>query len=626
MEGRLGAGGMGQVFLGWSPGGRRVAVKLIRPEHVGDARFRARFAREVEAARRVGGFHTAQVVDADPEADPPWLVTAFIAGSSLRQMVRESGSLDPKEVWALGAGLAEGLTAIHGCGLVHRDLKPDNVIMAKDGPRIIDFGIARDANASGLTSNGAVVGTFAFMSPEQVRADRAGPASDVFSLGCVLTYAATGRSPFDAGTIPAIVHRIINDPPRLDGMTGDLADLVRACLAKAPGDRPSVADVLARLTNPGMVRPPVTPTAPPHEATVHVRQPTLGVTRHEAGPAQPVAGAARPIRRRTLLLGAAAVAGTAAAVAVPAVAFWPESDGPRPGNVELMAFSRDGRMLAVVGGDGADTMWLCDVAAKKRTVTHLKVNGEVSALAFSPDGRTLARAEGTTIQLWDVATGHATGTLTGNATSVRVMAFSPDGRTLAGAEDTTVRFWDVATGRVTVSYSGSKDTVEALTFSPDGGTLAAGNFNAKSVRLVDTRTTQEKGVLDEANMILALAYSPDGKSLAIGGQGTRLWDLNVGSRSITLSDAADQVTAVAFSPDGKTLASADLKPAQNGNSGARTSDGVRLWDVASRQAITTLSRATGPVAFSPDGKTLATGGGRNLLLWDTATRAVVKWI
>lgn len=247
LEGRLGAGGMGQVYLGRSPGGRHVAVKVIRPEHARNPQFRRRFAREVEAARAVGGFHTAQVIAADPDATSPWLATAYIPGRSLHEVVTTDGPLAPDALRALGAGLAEGLAAIHGCGLVHRDLKPGNVIMAADGPRIIDFGIARSADASALTSLGVVIGTFAFMSPEQVRADQAGPASDVFSLGAVLGFAATGRGPFDAETIPAIVHRIISEPPRLGNLSGPLRDTIEACLAKDPDDRPAIADVLATL-------------------------------------------------------------------------------------------------------------------------------------------------------------------------------------------------------------------------------------------------------------------------------------------------------------------------------------------------------------------------------------------
>src|ERR1700722_14210211 len=171
LVGRLGAGGMGQVFLGVSPSGRRVAVKLIHPVHAGAEHFRERFAREIDAARRVGGFHTAPVVDADPYADQPWMVTAYIAGPSLQAVVVGDGPLPPADVSRLGAALTEGLAAIHRSGLVHRDLKPANIIMADDGPRIIDFGIAQAVGATSLTTPGTVIGTYSFMSPEQIRAD-----------------------------------------------------------------------------------------------------------------------------------------------------------------------------------------------------------------------------------------------------------------------------------------------------------------------------------------------------------------------------------------------------------------------------------------------------------------------
>jgi Protein kinase domain len=250
--GRLGAGGMGQVFLGRSPGGRPVAVKLIRPEHARSGQFRSRFTREVEAAKRVSGFHTAPVVDAEPHADPPWMVTAYIPGPSLHDAVTGHGPLTIEVVRTLGAGLAEGLAAIHACGLAHRDLKPGNVILAPDGPRIIDFGLARTLDASAMTDTGAVLGTYAYMSPEQVRGQPASAASDVFSLGCVLTFAATGRSPFDAGSIPTIVHRITSNQPDLRQMPEGhgLRGLISACLTKDSAGRPSLGDILTQLSGP----------------------------------------------------------------------------------------------------------------------------------------------------------------------------------------------------------------------------------------------------------------------------------------------------------------------------------------------------------------------------------------
>ncbi|MEV5831200.1 serine/threonine-protein kinase [Spirillospora sp. NPDC052242] len=243
---RLGGGGMGQVFLGRSPGGRPVAVKLIRAEYAADGGFRRRFAAEVAAARRVGGFYTAQVVDADPHADRPWLVTAYVPGPSLQDAVADHGPLPVRTVRTLGAGLAEGLAAVHACGLVHRDLKPGNVILAADGPRVIDFGIVRALEDTSGTATGAIVGTVAYMAPEQARGDREiRPPADVFALGSVLAFAATGEPPFGRTPPAAVMYRILHADPDLTGVPGDLRDLVAACLAKDPGDRPAVADVLA---------------------------------------------------------------------------------------------------------------------------------------------------------------------------------------------------------------------------------------------------------------------------------------------------------------------------------------------------------------------------------------------
>jgi serine/threonine protein kinase len=252
--GRLGAGGMGEVFLGRSPGGRPVAVKLVRPQFGADPQFRRRFAAEVEAARRVGGFYTAHVVDAEPYSDRPWLVTAYVPGPSLLAAVSEHGPLPREAVAVLGAGLAEGLTAIHGCGLIHRDLKPSNVILAADGPRVIDFGIVRATEITSVTASGVIAGTPAYMSPEQARGDREiGPASDVFSLGSVLAFAATGRSPFGEGTAMAVLYRVVQEEPDLTDVPDELRGLIATCLAKDPADRPGLAEVLDRLANRGAV-------------------------------------------------------------------------------------------------------------------------------------------------------------------------------------------------------------------------------------------------------------------------------------------------------------------------------------------------------------------------------------
>ncbi|GAA1433587.1 hypothetical protein GCM10009601_56430 [Streptomyces thermospinosisporus] len=253
--GRLGSGGMGRVYLGRSAGGRTVAVKVVHPHFALDDEFRARFRREVEAARRVGGAWTAPVLDADPGARIPWVATAYAAGPSLAAAVQEHGRLPGATVRALGAGLAEALTAVHGLGLVHRDVKPSNILLTLDGPLLIDFGIARalDATAS-LTSSGVSIGSPGYMSPEQILGKGVTGAADVFSLGAVLTYAATGASPFPGDSSAALLYKVVHEPPELGDLDGELRELAEACLDKDPAARPAPAEVARRLAPEGAAR------------------------------------------------------------------------------------------------------------------------------------------------------------------------------------------------------------------------------------------------------------------------------------------------------------------------------------------------------------------------------------
>jgi outer membrane protein assembly factor BamB len=245
---RLGAGGMGRVYLASSPGGRAVAVKVVHARLARDPAFLGRFRREVAAAQAVNGAYAAPVVAAGPDDDPPWLATAYVAGPSLHEAVTETGPLPTDAVLKLAAGLAEALRAIHDAGLVHRDLKPANVLLADDGPRVIDFGIARAQDGTVLTSAGSVLGTPSFMSPEQAQGQPTGPPSDVFSLGGVVYFAATGTGPFAAETPAAMLYRIQYTEPDLDRLPPEVRDLAAACLAKDPALRPSPAGLAASLT------------------------------------------------------------------------------------------------------------------------------------------------------------------------------------------------------------------------------------------------------------------------------------------------------------------------------------------------------------------------------------------
>ena len=240
LRAQLGAGGMGRVYLGLSPAGRAVAIKVVHPDLASDADFLRRFGQEVAAARAVSGIYTAPVVASGLNERPPWLATAFVPGPPLDQVVAENGPLPEQALWPLLAGLVEALQAIHACGVVHRDLKPANVLLATDGPRVIDFGIARAADGTSLTAAGVVFGTPGYMSPEQAEGRGAGPASDVFALGCVVAYAAAGMGPFGTGTAAAILYRVVHAEPVLDGVPPRLRAGDRRVPGQGPG-RPPVA-------------------------------------------------------------------------------------------------------------------------------------------------------------------------------------------------------------------------------------------------------------------------------------------------------------------------------------------------------------------------------------------------
>uniref|UniRef100_UPI001573D69A serine/threonine-protein kinase n=1 Tax=Nocardia barduliensis TaxID=2736643 RepID=UPI001573D69A len=246
---RLGTGGMGDVFLGRSPGGRRVAIKAVHPHLAADPEFIARFGQEVTAARAVGGFCTAAVVDADPGAARPWMATEYIPAPTLKSVVSQHGPLPEAAVTVLAAGIAEALGAIHAAGVVHRDLTPANVLVSDAGPRVIDFGIARAlAHTRSLTGTGALIGSPGYMSPEHISGEEVTPVSDVFSLGGVLVFALTGDSPFGTSNMAQTMYRVLHEPPRLAGIgEGTLRQVITACLAKDPASRPSTEQVLAAL-------------------------------------------------------------------------------------------------------------------------------------------------------------------------------------------------------------------------------------------------------------------------------------------------------------------------------------------------------------------------------------------
>jgi hypothetical protein len=652
------------VYLGRSRGGRPVAVKVVRPELAGDEAFRQRFALEVEAARRVGGFYTAQVVDADPGADPPWLVTAFVPGPSLQQAVRRHGPLAPRTLGVLGAGLAEGLAAIHGADLVHRDLKPGNIILAADGPRVIDFGIVRALDAA--QNSTVMVGTPGFMSPEQARGLAVGPSSDVFALGSVLVFAATGNGPFGTGSPDAVVYRIVHEDPNLSGVPVPLHELVRACLAKEPGERPALAEILDRLAelpsepSGGWLPPPVTTLVDQYGGFAPQPPGAPGGTS-----IAPAGRRWRPTRRSLIVTGLGAVAAVPVAAllrSLPAGAGGSrtrEPDGARPSlrpgapvtvhegdeTVRSVAFSPDGGLLACTGDDGKARLWTVSTRSPSKTFTHTVTNPwnrpldqvvsynprfrTTLSAAFAPDGSALVVGNGDgTIDVWNISTGTAAtlpylqpqfwNTATG------CVAVHPKGGTVAFAYDApTIRVWDPAAKAVQATLTtgdGVGYWVQAMAYSPSGGMLATatGNGNPGNtpadgrLELWDTSTHGKIAILTRTNSDLhSLAFGPDGRTLAnLRNDGLiTLWNVQSRKATASLAGPGSGITCIAFGPGGLLAGG--------------SSDGtVTLWDAASGRSTNVLSTGTNTriqcLAISPDGRTLAAGG-ENVTLWPLRT-------
>ncbi|WP_459709789.1 serine/threonine-protein kinase [Actinophytocola sp. KF-1] len=337
----LGRGGMGRVLLGTGPDGRLVAVKLVRAQLVEDEDFRSRFRREVSASRKVSGAYTAAVVDADADAPAPWLASVFVPGPSLADVVAQAGPLPADAALRLAAGLAAALVDVHGAGLVHRDLKPSNVLLSADGPRVIDFGIARAADSEGgseITHTGWLIGSPGFMSPEQAEGGALTAASDVFSLGCVLFFACTGKGPFAGPSTPQTLYNVVHAQPDLSAVPEEVRAVVERCLAKDPAERPTPAALLADL----VITPATTPwppavqdlitrqqtevaalLAPPAEdETVAIPHDpaTVAVTRH----LPPVAPVARPATPASAIWTAAA--GFVVLAGLVVWALWPAPD------------------------------------------------------------------------------------------------------------------------------------------------------------------------------------------------------------------------------------------------------------------------------------------------------------
>ncbi len=550
---RLGSGGMGHVFLGRSAGGRPVAVKVIRADLAADPEFRVRFRREVEAARKVNGLYTAPLVDADPDGPTPWLATAYISGPSLADAVAAHGPLPPASVLMLAAGLAESLTAIHAAGVVHGDLKPSTVLLADDGPRVIDFGISRAPEASTLTHTGLVVGSPGFMPPEQAEGGEVGPPNDVFSLGAVLAFAATGHRPFGAGSAAALRYHVAHDTPALDDVSAEIRALVERCLAKDPSQRPTAHDLLTELADTdvsaGWPPKPVPAEIPGSAGTATqmaeiAAEPTVRHGRVAAtGLTAPHPSGERLLQARPALVATLA--------------------GPNARVVYAVEFSPDGDVLAAADGNGRVFLWDVVSGELARTFGKRRSQG-VNGVAFGLGGDVLAAASSNgRVFLWDVVSGEFAGSFGyPDSQGVLGVAFGP-GSVLAAADGNgRVFLWDVVSGEFAGSfgYPGSQG-LNGVTFSPDGDALAAADGSGR-ISLWNVASGGLAGsFVDPGSLgVNGVAFSPDGDVLAAADGNGRvfLWDVVSGELADSFADPGSLgVNGVAFSPDGDVLAVAD---------------------------------------------------------------------
>jgi hypothetical protein len=587
----LGRGGMGVVFKALDPRlGRFVALKVLAPRLAGSASARKRFAREARAAAAVRHENVVAVHGVDEARGLPYLVMEYVPGRSLEQVLDDKRSLPLAEVVRIGLGAARGLAAAHAQGLVHRDVKPANVLLEDETGRvrITDFGLARAVDDVSLTRSGVLTGTPRYMAPEQARGERLDHRADLFSLGSLLYVLCTGRPPFAGDSALAVMRGVCDDaPPPVRDLNPDvppwLAGVIARLQAKAPADRfPSagaVAEVLgqglAHLRQPGAVPPPG---GPPPRARRRLPRPRL-----------------RWLAAAVLLL---AVAGGTALVA-PRLRPPPVEDV-----VTCMQYAPDGKVLAVGSRDGS--VQLLDVDTRAERLRIQAHPGPVVAMAFPPGGGLLATGGDDGIKVWDTATGQVHAAFPRGG--VRSLSFGSDGTKLASVGgDGRVEVWDVPARRELLFLNVSE--VDAVTFYRQ--ILATGGADG-CVRLWDVATGEETLTLaGHTNRVKAVAFSPDGKRLATAGadRKARLWDARTGVEVQTLPGEIGAIRQLMFTTDGRKVASVGSDPA------------VQVWDAVTGQEVQVLRhaarRGSRGATFSPDGRFVAVAQpGGTVGVWD----------
>lgn len=612
---------MGRVWLGRDELiDREVAIKeLLLPPGLDDiqrATLSERAMREARAAGRLNHPGIVTVHDVASHDGAPLIVMEFVRGGSLADAIKTRGALPVDQVAAIGAAIVDALRVAHQAGIVHRDLKPANVLLAGDRVVLTDFGIARLIGDAQLTTSGMIMGSPAYMAPEQANSQPSTPASDLWSLGALLYAAVEGRPPFEGPDVMATLAALLTRDPRPPVRAGHLTELLSALLRKDPAQRPTADQVAAFLAgaNRGV-------------AAVNAPLPAHGPGAGQGG-----------TRRRTMLL---AGGGALAAIGIPSAVWFltrdSEEKGRSPATTNGDAGARAGAQSDVADEGGGTTEQSAateQAGAPEQPVElteHIQLTGhnqQITSVVFSPDGTLLASGdgeltEGPTARLWDAESGQLVATLVGppgtGGASATAVAFSPDGKLLAAGGNflgDSTRLWDVADRKIVGTFAQSGSIMKSLAFSPDGKTLA-GVTHGGATTLWDVASQQVKIGLPDCDGFRNVVFSPDGKLLANGGKGheIRLSDAANGRTVRSLTDATGD--HVDFSPDGKTLAVAD-------------SDGtysLRLYDVATGDSTAAFDRdddnVITSVMYSPDGKTIASWGLGNIIqLWDVANRRV----
>jgi len=623
--GVIGKGGMGIVLRALDRCLQRfVAIKVLSPEFATNETARQRFIREARAAAAVTHENVVAIhqVDHDEDSDLPFLVMQLITGTSLEEHIAASGALPLKDVLRIGAQAAAGLAAAHRQGLIHRDVKPANILLESDLQRakLTDFGLARAAADMRLTQTGFVPGTPLYMAPEQARGEAVDHRADLFSLGSVLYAMCTGRPPFK-GSTPYVVLKSVTEeqPPPISVINpevpGWLVDVIDKLHAKKPADRFQSAADVAEVLSRALVR------------IEHLSEDQKKACKAAAA-RQSLRRAVDLGRRRFLWMGLGVLLGAGGTVAATALrrrlSGTAGDDGPsvaplatlnaHVGPIWSAVFSPDGETLAMSIDDGTVKLW--NTRDDTVRVTSPAHHGPVWSVRFSPDGKWLATtSDDETAKLWDAATGKELKVFKHPA-PVRPVAFSPDGtKLLTGGRNGIVRLWDIDAGKEVFKAQAHAGVLMAVSFSPDGQAFATAGSD-KMVKLWNVaNSNQEKLALSgHTASVYTVAFSADGTKLASGSwdRTVRLWDAGAGECLATLTGHALDVWSVAFAPDGKTLAS---------GSEDRT---VKLWDAATGQELTTF-RGHGAtvytVTYSRDGRVLASGGRDGTVkLWDPAAR------